>query len=325
MSEGYSGLSTDRFQDVEKAREKYALYTRDSLFAPQLDLDLLENGIAIIEMPLSDSDFEVLLKGYEVCIQEIPEILSQTRHKVDSRFGNEAGHERKLRKISRTTNRQIQDPKNLIHFNEMARIRWEQEFADGPKILKSFLTDGYEIHNALIQLAKTQFEILEETHPGITKSHFPGSPGTTNASYSHMRLLRYDGYEFEEDLGEVAKPHFDISGATIQAYADAPGFWGAKDGRDGERTHFDTAVDEAFLFMGRGYDKLYGDNSRYKPLWHGVDRIIPDGETIVDPRHAVILFVDAPFIDYGVTAEDTLPYLNEVSSVETSESFEKTA
>lgn len=314
MLEGFSGVSPDRLIEVSRAREQYDLQTRNSLFASPVHNELAENGIVKIHIPLSESDFKSLLAGYEVCIEEFPELLAQTLHDVDTRFGNQAGHERKEQEISKILGKQVRDPKNLMHFNEYARIRWDEEFVAAPKDFKAFLADGYEAHQALISVARSQFEELEETHPGIVTSHFPGNEDTPHASHTYMRLLRYDGYQPSDELGEVAKPHYDISGATIQAFSDAPGFWGAKDGRNGERTYCDTGIEEGYLFMGKGYQKLYPKDGLLKPLYHGVDRIVPEGATYVPPRHAVILFIDSPFIDYAVKPEDTLPELHDTHS-----------
>ena len=177
-------------------------------------------------------------------------------------------------------------------------------FAAGPKVLRDFLEDGFEIHDAMIGVAKQTVAELENTHPNMSQLYFPN-----NESFSFLRLLRYDGYEPYEGMGEVAKPHYDIGGVTIQAYADAPGFWAAKDGIDGERRHFDTAPGQAFAFLGKGHEKVYGKDDSMQPLWHGVDRIIPAGVTFVPERTAVILFLDAPEVDYHVRKSDTLPQL----------------
>ncbi len=311
-----------QFMNPEEARKFYGLEERPlSLFASEAEEQLAEHGITTIEMPVSPDEFQQLLKGYEICLGECPEVLTDTYHEVDGRFGNEAGQVRKERKLSRA-GVQIQDPKNLIHFNEQARQRWGDEFKNGPKILRDFLADGYEIHNALISVAKHQFQELEATHPNISKAYFPDTT-TGAASLSFMRLLRYDAYEVTENLGEVAKAHFDIGGATIQAYADAPGFWGAVDGVKGERTYYDTADDAAYFFTGYGHKKLYGRDAQLQPLWHGVDRFIPAGATFVPERHAIILFIDAPNVNYGVKPEDTLPYLALASADESPDADEQ--
>src|SRR5688572_19531172 len=107
-AEGNSGLSRNLFMDVDQARRTFGLEQRDSLFASDLDRSLQEHGIATIEMPVSDSDFQRLIDGYEVCLGECPEVLKETRHIVDVRYGNEAGQVRKTRKFSKVTGKQIQ-------------------------------------------------------------------------------------------------------------------------------------------------------------------------------------------------------------------------
>jgi hypothetical protein len=146
---------------------------------------------------------------------------------------------------------------------------------------------------------------LENTHPNISDLYFPN-----NDSFSFLRLLRYDGYEPHSKLAEVAKPHYDIGGLTIQAYADAPGFWAAKDGVHGDRKFYNTNPHEAYTFLGKGHEKIYGPEDIFQPLWHGVDRIISAGVTWVPERTAVILFVDAPEVDYHIRQDDTLPQLH---------------
>lgn len=299
--------------DAEHARQNYQLQQKESLFATHLDRQIAETGIATIAMPISEADFQEVLGDYETCIGECPDQLAATLHKVDKRFGSEAGHIRKERKIHPTTGVQLQDPKNIMHFNEHASAHWQSVFRVAPAVLKTFLSKGEELHHSLIAIARHQFTELEETHPNISHAYFPNI-GIGPQSHSYMRLLSYDGYAPSEDLGDVAKPHFDIGGATIQAYADAPGFWGAKNGLNGQRIHYDTRDDEAYMFMGYGHKKLYGKEARLMPLWHGVDRITPPGANWITKRHAVILFIDAPLIDYQVTAEDTLPYVSEAPS-----------
>ncbi len=316
MSESYSGVADERLLSVEEAHRYYGLEvpsTTDSLFASETHRQLAERGIATIEMPLTESDFKSLLDGYEICIEEFPELLKATYHKVDRRFGNEAGHIRKEAKYNPRLERQTADPKNSIHFNEYARARWMEQFSNAPSEFRAFLDAGNEIHNGLIAVAKRQFELLDETHRGILNSHFPGVNGTTHASMTFMRLISYDGYDINDSqTAEVAKAHYDISGATIQAYADSPGFWGAEGGRYGERQQFDTLEQMAYFFLGRGYEKLYGSNRPLNALYHGVKRIVPSSEeTTVPARHAVILFIDSPFIDYDVKPSETLPELYE--------------
>lgn len=270
----------------------------------EIGTELARHGIAAIEMPLSSDDFRRLSDGLAICINECPELLYATAQTIDSRYGSEVGYTRKEKKIDQRTGLQTADPKHYFHFSESIRPVWRDKYRHAPNILRDFLEDGYEIHDALISVAKHTVKELEPSHPNATQLYFP-----ENESFSFLRLLRYDGYEPQEAMGEVAKPHFDIGGVTIQAYADAPGFWGARDGVEGMRTHYDTNEREAYAFLGKGHEKIYGKDDVLQPLWHGVDRIVPAGVTLVPERTAVILFVDAPEVDYHVRQADTLPQL----------------
>lgn len=294
------------FLSPNQAREKYHLYNVNEIMpaASEVERQLAEHGIVAIEMPLSPSDFQRLSEGFDVVIDEHPELLASTLYNVDSRYGGDAGYTRKEKKIDQRTGLQSADPKHYFHFTETARPRWRDQLAQGPKVMRDFLEDGYEVHDALIGVAKETIGQLETTHPNISRLYFPN-----NDSFSFMRLLRYDGYTPNDTMGEVAKPHYDIGGVTVQAYADAPGFWAAKDGVHGERVHYDTADNQAYTFLGKGHEKVYGPSDTMKPLWHGVDRIIPAGVTWVPERTAVILFVDAPEVDYHVREYDTKPQL----------------
>ena len=292
------------FLSPEQARATYDLRIEQDNEPSEIERALAEQGIAAIQMPLSPSDFHQLSEGFALCIEECPELLTQTDITFDHRFGMEAGYTRKERKVSRS-GIQISDPKSYMHFSEQARDVWKERFAKGPQILKDFLADGFEIQDALITVAKSTIAELENTHPGSSELYFPGGK-----SLSFLRLLRYDGYEPDTSLAEVAKPHYDIGGVTIQAYADAPGFWAAKDGVHGERVRYDTEAYEAYTFLGKGHEKIYGKDDHLKSLWHGVDRIIPAGITWVPDRTAVILFVDAPEVDFQVKSTDTLPQLS---------------
>lgn len=290
----------------EQAYWQYGLETRAGNLS-EMGRELAHEGIVAIEMPLSSDDFKRFSEGFAVCIEECPELLRNTNQSIDSRYGSEVGYTRKEKKIDERSGLQVGDPKSYFHFSESVRPSWRRQFATGPKVMRDFLEDGFEIHDALIGVAKQQIGELESSHPQVSQLYFP-----SDESFSFLRLLRYDGYEPTGGMGEVAKPHFDIGGVTIQAYADAPGFWAAKDGVNGERTHFDTNEHEAYVFLGKGHEKVYGADDVLRPLWHGVDRIIPTGVTLVPERTAVILFVDAPEVDYHVREQDTLPHLQHV-------------
>lgn len=288
----------------QQAFEHYGLRNNIETSKSELEKELESSGIAAIEMPLSAEDFQRLSAGMAVCIEECPELLSETFYKADPRYGGEVGYVRKEKKVDQRSGLQTDDPKHYFHFMEHSRGHWRSKFAHGPKVLRDFLEDGFEIHDAMISLAKTTVSDMENTHPNISQLYFPN-----NDSFSFLRLLRYDGYEPYEGMGEVAKPHFDIGGVTIQAYADAPGFWAAKDGVHGERAYFDTSEHQAYAFLGKGHEKVYGTNDSLQPLWHGVDRIVPTGVSFIPERTAVILFLDSPEVDYHVKKTDTLPQL----------------
>lgn len=289
----------------EQAYWHYGLETRAGSLS-EMGIELAKEGIVAIEMPLSADDFKHLSEGFAVCIDECPELLNVTNQSLDSRYGSEVGYTRKEKKVDERTGLQVGDPKSYFHFSESVRPSWRRQFATGPKVMCDFLEDGFAIHDALITVAKEQVAELESSHPNISQLYFPH-----DESFSFLRLLRYDGYEPTDNMGEVAKPHFDIGGVTIQAYADAPGFWAAKDGVSGQRTHYDTNEHEAYVFLGKGHEKVYGPEDVLQSLWHGVDRIVPTGITLVPERTAVILFIDAPEVDYHVREQDTLPYLQQ--------------
>jgi len=292
------------FISPSQARDAYNLESK--YFAPRSEIEqaLMREGIAAIEMPLSGNDFRQLSNGLAICMEECPDTLKQTFYQADSRYGGEAGFVRKERKVDVNSGLQTADPKSYFHFTETSQDRWREQFAHGPKVMQEFLESGFEIHDVLIGTAKKVVNDLESSHPNMSQLYFPNQD-----SFSFLRLLRYDGYEPHADMGEVAKPHYDISGVTIQAYADAPGFWAAKDGMRGERRHYDTKEHEAYTFLGKGHEKVYGSADNLQPLWHGVDRIIPAGATYAPERTAVVLFLDAPEVDYSVRAADTLPHL----------------
>lgn len=292
------------FLSPQQAVEHYGLRKEPLCEKSQVETELEKYGIAAIEMPLSAADFQRLSSGMGVCIDEFPGLLSSTFYKADPRYGGEVGYVRKQKKIDQRSGLQTDDPKHYFHFMERSRPYWRTKFARGPKVLRDFLEDGFEIHDALIGIARSTVAEMENTHPNMRRLYFP-----KDDSFSFLRLLRYDGYKPYEGMGEVAKPHFDIGGVTIQAYADAPGFWAAKDGVDGERSHYDTNEHQAYAFLGKGHEKVYGTEDSIRPLWHGVDRIVPTGVSFIPERTAVILFLDSPEVDYHIRKSDTLPQL----------------
>lgn len=307
MSE-YSGLSSGYFMKPEQARQNYNLTTRAlGIFSSETEIALAHLGVATIDMPVGKDDFSELYAAYDECQSEANDLLLTTSHDVDARFGNNAGHVRKEPKFDSDGN-QIQDGKSVFHFNEHARERWEEQFKDAPQILRSFLDAGYDIHSQLIGVAHLEITELENTHPNMRRAYFEQRLGRLT-SHSYFRIADYDGYQVKEDMLQVAKPHFDIGGWTIQADASAPGFWIAPDGPDGERKYYDTQDGKAYIFPGKGHEKVYGPDSVFKATYHGVDRIVPTDVEYVPSRKAGILFVDMPYVDFETQPEDTLPYL----------------
>ena len=293
-----------RLMDADAARAHYDLRpARRASRASDVDQQLTLHGIADIAMSLSESDFSALTASFDACIDDCPKALANSYYIVDERPSNSAGYVRKERKINQA-GRQIEDPKSLYHFTETARDRWTRNYRSLPATFKQFLASGFEIQEILVDASRQHIAGLEASHPNISKLYYPPEGPE---SLSFLRVLSYDGYNSNGDYDAVAKPHFDVGGVTIQAYADALGFWGAKDGPRGERRYFDTAPNTGFMFLGVEHAKIYGDQSYLKPLWHGVDRVTPAGVSSVPKRHAVILFTDAPRVDYQTTNRHTSP------------------
>lgn len=298
----------------KKAYEQYDLRLDPDAERSELEKSLESSGIAAIEMPLSSDDFQKLSQGMAVCIEECPDTLAETFYQADPRYGGEVGYVRKDKKYDRRTGIQTDDPKHYFHFMENSRDYWRTRFKKGPKVLRDFLEDGFEVHDAMIQVAKKTVTEMENSHPNMNSLYFPNQE-----SFSFLRVLRYDGYQPYGSMTEVAKPHYDIGGITLQAYADTPGFWAMPEstrnkGSEGIKAYFNTAEHQAYVFLGKGHEKVYGSEDVMKPLWHGVARNIPTGVTFVPERTAVILFVDAPEVDYHVRKSDTLPQLGKLAT-----------
>lgn len=296
------------FLSPKQAYERYELSKPNIEPQSEIERALYGAEIAAIEMPLKPDDFQRLSHGFDVALSEFPDLMKETFCKFDTRYGSEAGYTRKRARVNASTGLQESDPKDYFHFTESMRSYWREQFANGPKVLRDFLEDGFEIHDGLITVARNVVTAQESTHPHMSQLYFPD-----DSSFSFLRLLRYGGYPAGELKGEVAKPHYDIAGVTIQAYADMPGFWGAKDGVGGQKVYHNTNPGEAYTFLGKGHEKIYGKDDMLRPLWHGVDRIVPAGVTYVPERTAVILFLDAPKVDYHVKPTDTLPHLGAVA------------
>lgn len=301
----------ERFMSIAEAHEKYGLGVTSPTLFSDLETELIANAVGRIAMPVTPQTFEEVIKLFDAAVEECPGHLEQTVAKTDQRFGNDIGYVRKEAKYNKQ-GQQYQDAKNLFHFNELAPGYWGPLLKNAPRPLQDFLQSGYDLHRELIRTAKDTLLQVEGTHPAISRAYFDTLPGGID-SFSFMRILSYDAYRLDESSEEVARPHFDIGGLTIQAYADAPGFWGnVYSGPETERIRHDTVPDEAYVFFGALHRKLYEDKSPIRPLWHGVDRIADlqtANDELVPRRHAIILFVDPPYIDCKITAEDTSPHL----------------
>jgi hypothetical protein len=293
--EGYSGYNF-KFEQVGETK----LVEVDSLFKTELEKELEEQRVARVSLPLSSNDFALLSDYYATCVEEHPDLLAETFHMVDSRFGNEAGHVRKERKLHATTGKQLQDPKNLFHFNEQASVRWAQQFAHAPTDFREFLEIGRETQESMSKVGRFAISQLEETHPGITNAFYP----LHSLSVSFMRVVRYDSYTYDDTMSNlpVAKPHRDIGAFSLHGYADAPGFWvQTPEGRQ----YFNDEEGYAHIFAGASHEKIYGRDSRIKAAVHGADRIAPDpGSLVVPERTVVVQFIDPWKIDCKVRPVD---------------------
>ncbi len=299
------------FMNLEQAQQHYGFgLATPETFTP-LEKQLIAGGVGRIAMTVEPTAFEECIELFDHAVADSPEALEQTAFKTDMRFGNDIGYVRKEAKFN-DNGLQYQDAKSLFHFNELARDYWQVVLPNPPRSVSDFLEAGFDIHQDLIKSAKATLANVEGSHPGISRAYFDALPNGAD-SFSFMRILSYDAYDLSESTEEVARPHFDIGGLTIQAYADAPGFWGnIYSGADTERIRHDTIPGEAYVFFGAIHRKMYKGQSPFRPLWHGVDRIVDPASLvggIVPRRHAVILFVDPPYIDFGISPEDTSPHL----------------
>ena len=303
----YSGtMPENTFMSVEEGRKFYDLSERDSLFASPLDQALVERGIARVALSVTDSDFESFLDAYAECIDAYPKLLQETSHAVDSRYAFTAGHVRKEKKIDPITGAQTNDPKSLIHFNEKATLRWQEQFtaANSPLAFRQFLAMGADLQLELAATGRAIYGELEETHPNIQKAFFP-IENDKPVSFGFLRGVIYDGYAVSEASSAlVAKPHTDVSGGTLHGYTDKPGFMALI---NGEWIAVDTEPGFGYFFVGDGHEKLYGENCRIKAVEHRVDRITPLDADYIGPRRTVVNFNNTPYIDYANSLQDTAP------------------
>jgi hypothetical protein len=294
----YSGY-TFPFESPEEA----GLVEHNNLFKTPVAAALESAGVVKIESPLTADDYAEVATSFRTCQAECPEALKATWHIVDRRFGNDAGFVRKERRVRDGI--QVQDAKNYFHFNEQARKRWADEFRLAPSELRKFLELGYEVHDTLLQVARTAVvDQLEPTHPRITQAVFPKG----SESVSFYRHLDYDDYEIDPSTIDVpvATPHLDLSWLSLQGNATAPGFYGVD--QAGNKVYYDDHDAAAYAFMGISHRKMYGRGSFILPLRHGVDRVVIPGATHMPRRNADVLFLDPWKIDCRNTAAETKGY-----------------
>lgn len=309
MQEGL-GVQRSMLLSRFEALERYHAWPSDGPVESEIEQGLIDNAIARVPTPISSSDYQEFDRLFDCLLADNPPELAQTSHQVDHRYGFDAGFVRKEIKLNEV-GQQIFDAKSLFHFNEFAQLKWEEQFTvakgNRPKTLGDYLDAGYEIHREILHNALGHIGMLRTTHPNIDQLYAPIVDGKL-VTMSFMRHLAYDGYDSSITLGEVARPHFDISGWTFQGHADASGFWGSS--LPGlTKVSYDAPEGYAHMFAGVAHRLLYKDTSPIRPLWHGADRARPVQDCFVPVRHATILFVNQPFIDLGIEHKDTSPQL----------------
>ena len=294
--------------------------------ASALEEELRKSSFAPIDLGLDPSAFQELSDQYGVSVEHFSEHLDATAGNFDDDGVPEDGHVRKDAKKN-PAGMQIVDPKELFQFNNALRERWEAgEFtsSDKPPEFQEFINNGFDLHSELVRQAKRLVDVLDESYGRMNELYFPKGRELGNVTF---RLLRYDGYAIHDETGQqivlngdqVAKPHYDRGGMTIQAYSSAPGFWVQPEPKDPKvkRKPSDQiifpphGIGQSQVFFGKAHHTIYGANDPIRNLYHGVDRVVDD-TTVEDGfmpvRTAAIAFVDSPLgIDFGVTSKETQP------------------
>ncbi len=290
-----------------------------------LERALRHDSIVSVDLGLDPETFQQLSDQYGCCIDEFPDSLDLTAGTFDANGVPEDGHVRKDIGFN-TAGMQISDPKSLFHFNTglVERVCETDMLDKTPREFREFMEHGIELHRILGVKAKNLIKILDSSYDTMSELYFPSARPLGDVTF---RLLRYDGYGLYDDNGrqtavdgeQVAKAHYDRGGATIQAYASAPGFWIHSDPVDGSKRKATTQEDKHFpahgggqsqLFFGAAHRMIYGSQDPIRQLYHGVDRIVDvrDAELRYMPaRTAAIVFVDAPLVNMRITSQDTQP------------------
>jgi hypothetical protein len=279
----------------------------------ELERQLRLDGIAEINLGIDTTEFQELSDQYALCINEHEELLEWTAGSFDDDGVPEDGHVKKTIKFN-DAKMQIVDPKSLFHFNNSLWNKWsEKSRLHLPAEFRGFMEHGFHLHSELTLVSMRLIDILDESYVGMKDLFFPALLSETT-----FRLIRYDGYYTHNEDGkliveqdaEVAKPHYDRGGMTIQAYASAKGFWRQPEGARGRKyPKFYPAHGEnqSQTFFGEGFRSVYGSHTPIHPLYHGVDRIFDENLDYIPDRTAAILFTDAPLVDLDIKSIDTQP------------------
>lgn len=300
-----------RQEAIEKFRS--GVPPLDSEPKNELERDLRKHGIARVALSIHKLEFQDLSDQYGHCIEEHEGLLNWTAGSFDKNGVPEDGHISKKIKFN-ASGMQIVDPKSLIHFNNNFWTKWS-EVPKGyiPHEVKEFINFGFDLRAELTRSAKLLLSSIE-SYPSLLDVYYPN--GMSDVT---LRLLRYDGYSTRDDNGklvveqnaQVAKPHYDRGGMTIQAYSSAPGFWCKSPGLYGTRNkkiYPPYGEGQSQMFFGAGFRAIYGSrNNPIKPLYHGVDRIFDESLDYIPPRTAAILFTDTPLIDMDMKGYETQP------------------
>ena len=287
----------------------------DSEPKSEFERDLRTSGIAKVALSVSTSEFQSLSDQYGYCIEEYEDALNLTAGSFDRWGVPEDGHLSKKIDFN-PSGMQIADPKSLFHFNNSLYARMPNlPKRKLPRPVREFMEHGFELRHELTSSAMILITTLDnESYVGIKELYCPR--GFTDAT---LRLLRYDSYPTRDDTGklvaeqnaQVAKPHYDRGGLTIQAYASAEGFWCKSPGlygEDNEKIYPPYGEGQSQAFFGAGFRAIYGSRKNpIKPLYHGVDRRFDESLDHIPVRTAAILFTDAPLVDMDIKGYETQP------------------
>ncbi|RYX78750.1 hypothetical protein EON76_03475 [bacterium] len=294
--------------------------TIDDAPTSELEANLRRSGISEINLGMSPTGFQELSDQYAVCIEQHRRWLNFTAGNFDADDVPEDGHVRK-NKESNAAKMQTKDPKNLFQFNNDVTDWWLDEgryvSERGPNEFAEFMENGIQMHYDTIARARDLvIAPLAESYRGMNNLYFKKELGNVT-----LRVIRYDAYRLYDQDGnlvveqgaQVAKPHFDRGGMTMQMYSSAAGFWIQPHPVSGRRKPTDPIIKPEFglgksqVFPGIAHKVIYGSHDPINPLFHGVDRIFDESLTEMPARTSVIGFIDPTHHDLGITSLDTQP------------------